>query len=165
MTSSAGRCFDAVAAMLGVRQEVDYEGQAAIELEMLAPDSYNDSEVEPYPFSIDTQSGINIIKLGEVYAEIVRDIRNRAATPLISLRFHHTMEKIITGTCKIIREQTGTDHVALSGGVFQNRLLLKLARAGLMKEGFRVLTHRLVPCNDGGVSLGQAVVANYKIKK
>jgi len=99
-----------------------------------------------------------------MFAEIAEDIRNGIAASLISLRFHHTMEKIITGTCKIIREETGLNLVALSGGVFQNRLLLKLTGAGLTEAGFNVLTHRLVPCNDGGISLGQAVIASYLSK-
>jgi len=92
---------------------------------------------------------------------LVRDVRNKISAPIISLKFHHTMAQITAEMCRAIAKETGIKQVALSGGVFQNRLLLKLATAVLQKEGFDVLTHRLVPPNDGGVSLGQAVVANF----
>jgi len=79
----------------------------------------------------------------------------------MSLKFHNTVAEIITGMCKLIAGDTGITQVALSGGVFQNRLLLKLATAALQREDFSVLTHHLVPCKDGGISLGQAVIANF----
>jgi hydrogenase maturation protein HypF len=159
LTSSAGRLFDAVSALAGVRGEIDYEAQAVIELEMLASDEI--SESESYPFSIVEEGGIGVVKLGELFSAVVRDVRNKIPVPVISLKFHHTMAKIITEMCRLIAKESGINQVALSGGVFQNRLLLKLAIAALQKEGFNVLTHRLVPCNDGGISLGQAVVANF----
>ena len=158
LTSSAGRLFDAVSALAGVRQEIDYEAQAAIELEMLAPDEV---ESESYPFAIAEEQGVRVVRLGELLSAIVRDVRNQTPVPVISLKFHHTMAKIIAAMCKLIARDTGIKQVALSGGVFQNRLLLKLATAALQRAGFDVLTHHLVPCNDGGVSLGQAVVANF----
>jgi hydrogenase maturation protein HypF len=159
LTSSAGRLFDAVSALAGVRGEIDYEAQAAIELEMLAPDEI--SELESYPFSIDGEEGIGLVRLGELWSVLVKDVRDKVPTPLISLKFHHTMAKIIAEMCKSIARETGINEVTLSGGVFQNRLLLKLATSALKREGFSVLTHHLVPPNDGGISLGQAVVANF----
>ena len=81
--------------------------------------------------------------------------------PVISLKFHHTMAEIIAEMCKLIAGESGINQVALSGGVFQNRLLLRLVTSALHREGFSVLTHHLVPCNDGGISLGQAVIANF----
>ncbi len=159
LTSSAGRLFDAVSALAGVRGEIEYEAQAAIELEMLALDEKDKSE--SYPFSIDGEGGIGVVKLKELLAAVVQDIRNRIPAPVISLKFHHTVAKIIAEMCQLVAKETDINQVALSGGVFQNRLLLKLATAALQREGFSVLTHRLVPCNDGGVSLGQAVVANF----
>jgi hydrogenase maturation protein HypF len=159
LTSSAGRLFDAVAALAGVRGEIDYEAQAAIELEMLAPDEISGSE--SYPFSIDGKEGIGVVRLGELWSGLVGDVRNKVPTPVISLKFHHTVAKIITEMCKSIAGETGISEVALSGGVFQDRLLLRLATSALKREGFSVLTHHLVPCNDGGVSLGQAVIANF----
>jgi hydrogenase maturation protein HypF len=142
-----------------VRGEIDYEAQAAIELEMLAPDEVDESE--SYPFSIVEHDGVRVVKLGGLFSAIVQEVKNQVPPPIISLRFHNTVAGIITEMCKLIAEGTGVTQVALSGGVFQNRLLLKLAIAALQREGFGVLTHHLVPCNDGGISLGQAVVAHF----
>jgi hydrogenase maturation protein HypF len=159
LTSSAGRLFDAVSALAGVRREIDYEAQAAIELEMLAPDEIEKSK--SYPFAIVEENGVRVVKLKELVSAVVEDVRKQTPPPLISLRFHHTMARIITEMCKLISKDSGIKQVALSGGVFQNRLLLRLAKAALQKAGFDVLTHHLVPTNDGGISLGQAVVANF----
>ena len=159
LTSSAGRLFDGISALAGVRGEIDYEAQAAIELEMLAPDE--SGEGEAYPFSIVEEQGIKVVKLGELVSSVVQDIRDRIPVPVISVKFHRTMAQIVIEMCKAIARENDINKVALSGGVFQNRLLLKLAVSALHKEGFTVLTHRLVPCNDGGVSLGQAMVANF----
>jgi len=159
LTSSAGRLFDGVSALTGVRQEIDYEAQAAIELEMAVPDGV--SEPESYPFAIVEQQGGRVVRLGELLSAIVQDVRNQAPAWVISLKFHHTVAQMIAEVCKLIARESGITRVALSGGVFQNRLLLKLAIAALEGEGFSVLTHHLVPCNDGGISLGQAVIANF----
>jgi hydrogenase maturation protein HypF len=159
LASSAGRLFDAVSALAGVRGEIDYEAQAAIELEMLAPDQID--KAEAYPFSIVEEGGMGVVKLRELLAAVVEDVRNKVPIPEISLKFHHTLAEITAQMCKFIARDTGIKRVVLSGGVFQNRLLLKLAVASLKREGFEVLTHRLVPANDGGISLGQAVVANF----
>jgi len=159
LTSSAGRLFDAVSALVGVRGEIDYEAQAAIELEMLAPDKID--KAGAYPFSIDGEGGVRVVKLRGLLLGVVEDIRNKVPAPEISLKFHYTMAEIVAGMCKLIAKESSIKRVGLSGGVFQNRLLLKLAAASLKREGFEVLTHRLVPANDGGISLGQAVVANF----
>jgi hydrogenase maturation protein HypF len=161
LTSSAGRLFDAVSALAGVSGEIDYEAQAAIELEMLAPDEAPELGSKLYPFSIVEHQGMRVVKLGELLSAIAQDVRNQVPASVISLKFHHTMAQIIAGMCKLIMGETGITQVALSGGVFQNRLLLRLATAALQKEGFDVITHHLVPCNDGGISLGQAVIANF----
>jgi hydrogenase maturation protein HypF len=160
LTSGAGRLFDAVSALVGIRGEIDYAAQAAIELEMIAPDDA--AEATPYPFAIAEEREPIVIKLGELISAIVRDTKNGVPAPVISARFHQTMARIIVETSKLISKKTGLKTVALSGGVFQNRLLFNLVVDALEKEGFRVLSHRLVPCNDGGISLGQAVVANYR---
>ncbi len=159
LTSSAGRLFDAVSALAGVRGEIDYEAQAAIELEMLAPDEVEKSE--SYPFAIVEENGVRVVRLGELLSAVVRDVRNQIPASVISLRFHHTVAAIIAEMCQLIARDSGIKQVALSGGVFQNRLLLRLTTSALQNEGFDVLTHHLVPCNDGGISLGQAVVANF----
>jgi len=161
LTSSAGRLFDAVSALVGVRGEVDYEAQAAIELEMLAPDEVDKFGAKCYPFSIVEHQGMRIVKLGELFSMIVQDVKNRVPVYIISLKFHSTVAQIIARMCKLISRESGITQIALSGGVFQNRLLLKLATAALRRRHFKVLTHHLVPCNDGGISLGQAVIANF----
>jgi hydrogenase maturation protein HypF len=161
LASSAGRLFDAVSALAGVRGEIDYEAQAAIELEMLAPDEPGDSEEKPYAFSITLDRGVRVVRLAELISSVVRDVRARIPVSVISLRFHQTMAQIISDMSQAIARETGITRVALSGGVFQNRLLLKLATAALKKAGLTVLSHRLVPCNDGGISLGQAVISNF----
>ena len=165
LTSSAGRLFDAVSALAGVRGEIDYEAQAAIELEMAAPDKVEDFEGESYPFAIIEEQGVRVVRLAGLISSVARDVRAGVPVPIVSARFHHTVAQIITGMCRAIAEESGIKEVALSGGVFQNRLLLKLATSALKREDFRVLTHHLVPCNDGGVSLGQAVVANFAVKE
>jgi len=159
LASSAGRLFDAVSALAGVRGEIDYEAQAAIELEMLAPDKIN--KAGSYPFSIEGEGGMRVVKLRELLAAVVADVRNKVTVAEISLKFHYTVANIIIEMCKLIADDSKIKRVGLSGGVFQNRLLLKLATAALKREGFEVFTHRLVPANDGGISLGQAVVANF----
>jgi hydrogenase maturation protein HypF len=116
---------------------------------------------KPYPFSIVEQQGVKVVKLGELISAVVQDIRDQIPASAISIKFHRTMAQIIVDMCNIISREEGINKVALSGGVFQNRLLLRLAVVALHKEGLTVLTHRLVPCNDGGISLGQAVVADY----
>jgi len=163
LTSSAGRLFDAVSALTGVRQEIDYEAQAAIELEMLAAEEIGEFEGRSYPFSIDELQGMRVIRLGELLSAVVQDVKNRVPISIISLKFHNTVAEIILRMCKLVAKETGITQVALSGGVFQNRLLLRLATAALQREGFNVLTHHLVPCNDGGISLGQAVVAFFEL--
>jgi hydrogenase maturation protein HypF len=159
LTSSAGRLFDAVSALLGVRGEIDYEAQAAIELEMLAADTMD--EIDSYPFSIDREQGMGVVRLRELWLALVSDVQHKVSPSLISLKFHYTIAGITAEMCKSIAKECKVKRVALSGGVFQNRLLLRLTIAALEREGFDVLTHRLVPPNDGGVSLGQAVIANF----
>jgi len=161
LTSSAGRLFDAVSALAGVRGEIDYEAQAAIELEMLAPDDTGKTGREVYPFTIDEHQGVKVVKLGELISAVAQEVRNKVAVDIMSIKFHNTVAQIIVEMVKLIAEETGINQVALSGGVFQNRLLLRFATGALEKAGFSVLTHRLVPCNDGGISLGQVVIANF----
>ena len=159
LTSSAGRLCDAVAALTGVRHEISYEGQAAIELEAAAYEG--PQEVQGYPFSIIQDSGMNMVMLRELLAAIVRDIESRTPVPVISSRFHHTIADIIVKMCLMIGQRNNLKQVALSGGVFQNRLLFRSVTAALRDEGFEVLTHSLVPTNDGGIALGQAAVAHF----
>ena len=160
-TSSAGRLLDAVSALLGVCGEINYSAQAAIELEMLA--SGCGTECEIYHVIIQECDGVKIIRLGEMVASILSDIHDKVPTPEIALKFHKTVAEMIVQLCRLITADTGIDRIVLSGGVFQNRLLQKLTLARLKKEDYNVFIHHLVPCNDGGIALGQAVIANFMV--
>jgi hydrogenase maturation protein HypF len=207
LTSSAGRLFDAVAALLGVRDEITYEGQAAIELEQLA----DPAETLAYRASIDATDGtgsesagsesarseaagsevtgsdsagmeaadVEAARIGaavtdcagtapggpfrasgtDLIAAVAADLAAGVPRERIAARFHNGLAALVVDGCELLRERHGLATVALSGGVFQNLLLLGRTVAGLEARGFTVLTHSRVPCNDGGISLGQAVVA------
>ncbi len=159
LTSSAGRLFDAVAALTGVQQMINYDAQAAIELEMIVANDVRETGI--YPFSIDQLQEMQVVRLGELLEAIARDAKDGTPPETISLKFHRTVAQLIAEVCTLVAQSRGIDQVALSGGVFQNRLLLRLVTVALRQEGFSVLTHRLVPCNDAGISLGQAVIANF----
>jgi len=156
LTSSCGRLFDGVSALLGIRGRVDYEAQAAVELEMAAT-GYT-GEAQPYRYSIGERNGLKVVMLKELFQAVLDDIGQRP-TPAISLRLHRTVADIVAEMCLLVSREHGLCTVALSGGVFQNRLLQRLTVAALESRGFEVLTHALVPTNDGDISLGQAVVA------
>jgi hydrogenase maturation protein HypF len=161
LNSSLGRLFDAVSALLDVRGEIDYEGQAAVELEMAAYDAVDKVGNDSYPYSIIEHDGTNIVQLKELLSAIVEDLYQDVSKATISARFHNTIARMICEMCQLIAKSTGINRVALSGGVFQNRLLLRKVVPLLESAGFSVLTHKQVPCNDGGISLGQAVIANF----
>jgi hydrogenase maturation protein HypF len=157
LTSSAGRLFDAAAAVLGVRDAINYEGQAAVELEQLA----DPAELAGYPAGIEeTEEGDQLRVLGaDLIRAVVDDIRGGVGPAIIAARFHNGVADAIARTCAILRARTGLGVVALSGGVFQNLLLLDRTASRLEADGFRVLVHGRVPPNDGGISLGQVAVA------
>jgi hydrogenase maturation protein HypF len=159
-TSSAGRLFDAVSAIAGVCGEISYEAQAAIELEMVAEGARRSRSTKLYPFEIVEQNGSRVVKLVKLIAAIVDDVRSSVPTSRVSLKFQKTVAQVVCEMCVSISKDTGIKVVALSGGVFQNRMLSRMVVESLEADGFTVLTHRDVPCNDGGISLGQAVVAN-----
>jgi hydrogenase maturation protein HypF len=159
LTSSMGRLFDAAAALCGVRGVIEYEAQAAIELEMAADEAPDEKGV--YPFSFEKQGDMSIIRVSELLKAIIKDILNNTPQSIVAVRFHNTVARMILETCKIIAKESGIKRAALSGGVFQNRLLLRKVVPLLESAGFEVYTHRQVPCNDGGISLGQVVIANF----
>lgn len=154
LTSSAGRLFDAVAALIGVRDEVNYEGQAAIELEQRA----DPSEHCAYRASIIRGELLRLCGADFVRAAVA-DLDAGVNPRVIAARFHNGLAEATARMCDALRERTGVSTVALSGGVFQNLLLLERTVQALSGLGFRVLTHSRVPPNDGGISLGQAAVA------
>ena len=158
-TSSMGRLFDAISSLLSIRDEVHYEGQAAIELEMIS----DHGERKTYPFAIQKDEGPMVIDSTEMIRNVVRDLVEGISNSKISGRFHRTIARLIIETCGAIRSRNGLNRVVLSGGVFQNIFLLSLVVEGLRKSNFDVYTHHLVPTNDGGISLGQAVIAHMRL--
>ncbi|MBE0479974.1 MAG: carbamoyltransferase HypF [Dehalococcoidia bacterium] len=161
LTSSCGRLFDAVSALAGLRGRIDYEAQAAVELETAADDHAEGR----YGFAIDGEDGVDIVRFRELFRGVVDDVRKGVSAGAISAKFHRTVAGIVVEMCRRISDATGVSTVALSGGVFQNRLLLGQTVEGLGGEGFRVLLHGQVPTNDGGISLGQAVVAHHNVEQ
>ncbi|GII59973.1 carbamoyltransferase [Sphaerisporangium krabiense] len=162
LTSSAGRLFDAVAAIVVGRDTAGYEGQAAVELERAAVPG----EAGAYPCRI---AGAGRVDGGEemfvatghdLVRAVVDDLGAGTDPGVVAARFHNGVARLIVEGCARVREQTGLCVAALSGGVFQNARLVAAATAGLEERGFTVLTHRNVPPNDGGISLGQAAVAS-----
>jgi len=156
LTSSMGRMFDAAAALAGVRQQVNYEAQAAIEFEALA-DPFETGE---YLFAVDRPE----VQPRPAFEALRADVLADVPLPVISARFHNGLAEMVCEVCCRIRSESHTSAVALSGGVWQNQLLLKRTLARLHGEGFQVYIHRQVPTNDGGLALGQAAVAIARSK-
>ncbi|MFH9425141.1 carbamoyltransferase HypF [Streptomyces sp. NPDC017529] len=150
-TSSAGRLFDAVAALLSIRDTAHYEGQAAVELERHADPAVRGT----YPVRVDA----GLVRTTDLVRAVTEEVRAGTPTEVVAARFHHSVARLIFDSCRALRETTGLTTVALSGGVFQNGFLLDRTVPPLRRAGFEVLTHRRVPPNDGGISLGQAAVA------
>jgi hydrogenase maturation protein HypF len=151
LTSSAGRLLDAVSALIGLRDAITYEGQAAIELEQAASTSPQGA----YPVGV---AG-GVIAGEDLIRAVVDDMARGVAVPVIAARVHAGLGDAVVRACEAVRDDTGLAAVALSGGVFQNLLLLDRVVGGLSARGFEVLTHHRVPANDGGISLGQVAVA------
>ena len=151
LTSSMGRLFDAASALSGIRLQVNYEGQAAIEFEAIV----DPSEKKGYPFEI----GSVQVRPDPLIHELVNDVKNEVSKPRIAARFHNGVAEMTAQVCEAIRKRTDISDVALSGGVWQNLTLFKGTLERLRSRGFRVYSHHQVPPNDGGIALGQAVVA------
>jgi hydrogenase maturation protein HypF len=161
LTSSCGRLFDAVAALIGIRQQVNYEAQAAIELEM-AIDSSDDHGSYPVEFIPGPTWQISTRPLFEA---VIADLQQDISAALISRRFHNGLIDAFANLAPILRDQTSLNRVCLSGGTFQNQYLAEGLETRLLSAGFEVFTHREVPAGDGGLSLGQAVIAAAKVRK
>ncbi len=155
-TSSMGRLFDAVAGLIGLRMSVNYEAQAAIELENAIDPSVHDT----YCFEV---SGDQIL-VGSLLSGILTDLTDGKSIGFIAAKFHNAVRNLVLLVSDLVYQQTGCKIVALSGGVWQNRYLIRNAVDDLERSGFQVLTHRDVPANDGGIALGQALAANYMMK-
>lgn len=156
-TSSMGRLFDAASALIGVRQTATYEGQAAIELEAAAAPQ----EGGFYPFAING----DVIDPAPLWEALLADWRAGAGIPTLSARFHNSVARLALELCRAIRQETGIATTALSGGVWQNRLLLERTAALLVQDKFHVLIDRQVPANDGCIALGQVLVAAHSVTR
>jgi hydrogenase maturation protein HypF len=157
LTSSMGRLFDAVAALLNVRQAVSYEGQAAIELEAMADESVTDA----YLFCLCWPT----LDPAPMFAELLADLAAHVPPAIISAKFHNGVARLITAVCLKLRQEKNINQVALSGGVFQNQFLLSRTMLQLKNEGFEIYLNQLVPTHDGGIALGQAAIANAQQKE
>ena len=173
LTSSAGRFFDAVAAMAGGCVRVSYEAQAAIEMEMVSEDT-----AASYSYDLRSHAGCLTwgdtkalpmsassyeVGLKPMLASIVSEVQSGKTLTQIGGRFHRSFAKMVAEVCRLISERTGLKKIALSGGCFQNRLLLKMTVEELRGHGLRPLLHRNVPTNDGGISLGQAAIGHFML--
>lgn len=155
LTSSAGRLFDCVSAMLGLCLYSSFDAEAAMRLEAVIGETPNNDEY--YPFQIDEE-----ISMNSTFRSITDDIISDTPANLISTRFHNTIVEIICRTAKRLRDKTGINKTALSGGVFMNGYLLEKAEIRLTDMGFETLTHSKVPSNDGGLALGQLMIAAHR---
>jgi hydrogenase maturation protein HypF len=155
VTTSMGRLFDAVAALCGLRVEVNYEGQAAIELEAAC----EETSLPPYPLPLDGSGELLILDPRPTIEAVAADVERGAPVGLVAARFHAAVAEAAVAACVRAAAEHEVEHVALSGGVFQNRRLLGDTVAGLESAGLRALVPELLPCNDGGIAYGQVAVA------
>jgi hydrogenase maturation protein HypF len=159
-TSSCGRLFDAVASLIGVRHEITFEGQAAIALEM----AVQHGSEETYPFAVELKEPWQI-DLRPMIERIVAELQHGRPLGAIAAKFHNTVTAVIVDICQRLRAHEGLSRVCLSGGAFQNMVLLERTVASLRACGFAVFLHAAVPPNDGGIALGQAVIANEVMER
>jgi len=162
-TSSAGRLFDAVASLIGLRHSVSFEGQAAMMLEAAA-DASSSLPADPYEFAIAGADPAEI-DLRPMIRQIVADGERRSPQAEIAARFHATLVAAIAAVCRRMRDQLNLNRVCLSGGCFQNARLLAGCLDTLRSDGFEVFSHTQVPANDGGIALGQAAIACELLRK
>jgi hydrogenase maturation protein HypF len=161
LTSSCGRLFDAVAALLGLRATVNYEAQAAIELEMAALDS---SDGQAYPFDVIPDGNGWRIDTRVLFEALLEDRKKGVWLGDMSRRFHNGLVQVFSRLARLLRKKTSLNRVCLSGGCFQNACLFESLSAALRADGFGVFAHAEVPAGDGGLSLGQALIAAHRSK-
>ncbi|MCM8780618.1 MAG: hypothetical protein NC908_01665 [Candidatus Omnitrophica bacterium] len=166
LASSMGRLFDAVASIVLLKFKARFEGDLAMELERMAFSSSGQqlisSKVKGYRFKIIRENDTYIIEPLPVFKEIVLNLKAKDPKEEIAYRFHFTVAQMIDKMCLSLRREFKIDKVALSGGVFQNRLLANLSSGLLLKDGFKIFTHKRLPCNDASLSLGQAIIGGVK---
>jgi hydrogenase maturation protein HypF len=159
VTTSMGRLFDAVAALCGVRLSVTYEGQAAAELEALS----DPAETAAYGMPLARGDAGLVLEASETVGAVLRDCRAGVPVSRIAARFHNAVAAATTAACITVAGERGLDIVVLSGGSFQNRLLLERVAADLRHAGMRVLVPERLPPNDGGIAYGQAAIAAARL--
>ena len=174
LTSSMGRLFDAVASLCGIRQEVNYEAQAAIELESLVDwqetGSYDMELIELSSQSLAANRESNqteatlLISPASMFTALLSDLSNQIPAGRISGRFHNGIAKMVVEVCRWIRTKQGMNVVVLSGGVWQNATLLEKTLSALLSDRFQVYYHQMVPPNDSGIALGQAAIAAHRLR-
>nr|MBU1327557.1 hypothetical protein [Candidatus Omnitrophota bacterium] len=160
LTSSMGRLFDAVSSLIGICDSAGYEGEAAIELEKAIPEHRAwGIERKKYKFGYFNEAGVVIIDWEPVIRSVVKDLKSGVKKPEISLKFHNSACDMIKEICNLLRRKYKIKKVCISGGVFQNKYLSERIKPILEKEGFNVYAHKSIPAHDGGIALGQAVLA------
>ncbi|MGJ5672382.1 MAG: carbamoyltransferase HypF [Nostochopsis sp.] len=167
-SSSVGRLFDAVAAAIGIcREECNYQGQAAIEMEALVNHNIlnNPEENQNYSFEISILDNIYCIHSSPMWKALLNDLQQQTDLEVIATKFHISLAKTIFNMVNYLSQQHHIKTVVLTGGVFQNRILLEQVTKYLNTSNISILTHSLIPCNDGGLSLGQAVIAAANLIK
>jgi hydrogenase maturation protein HypF len=169
LTTSMGRLFDGVAALCGVRAEVSYEGQAAIELEALADPAvdgaYGFASFDPDPFGAGADGAPGVLDPGPAIEEILVDLAAGVPVSAVSARFHGGVANATADACAGLASAAGLDTAVLCGGVFQNRLLLERTAAALERAGMRVLVPERLPPNDGQIAFGQVAVAAARLSR
>jgi hydrogenase maturation protein HypF len=163
VTTSVGRLFDAVAALLGCRTHVSYEAQAAIELEAMAR-TIDRSAAPRYAgtvLRVTTVEGVQQLDPAPLIAALLADLANGVATAVVAAGFHEALGRSATEAAVELAAAHALDTVVLTGGVFQNERLSAIMEDGLERAGLRVLSHAAIPANDGGISVGQAAIAAF----
>lgn len=161
LSSGCGRLFDAVSAFLGIRREISYEAQAAIELEGIA----NENEESSYSSELLVSNGKILMHWRKMWEELVQDVITEVPPDICSMKFHNYIVNSLVEATKVIGNKRGINDVVLSGGVFQNQIILKKTIENLTKSGFKVYYHKEVPTNDQGIAVGQLAICAAKIKK
>ena len=161
LSSSIGRLFDAVAALMGIRNYITYDGQAAIELENVIKEEIEES----YPWSIKERDGVFQIHYKEIIEGVLKDVQRKELVSKISVKFHNSLGAATCALVCTLGEKENINKVVLSGGVFENQYLLKKIYNDLIKRGFKVFYNKQIPINDGGLSFGQLHVASAIMEK
>jgi len=160
LVSSMGRLFDAVASLVLAKYKANFEAELAMDLEKIA--TRYKRQARSYNFKITKQKDEYVIDPAPMFKEIISDLRQKKTQQKIAYQFHFTVAEMLRKACLILRKETRINKVVLSGGVFQNKLLLFLSLAALDKEGFRVFRHQDLSCNDSSLPLGQLAIANSR---